>query len=196
MPMCLHSSSCSSKRMIKFPVIRCEIQLDESHPQLFLQLLQLCLLKCLILFPLQSVVRTSDVRVSNRVNKASVTLKRYPTVYNDLTGEVRGRRLPYLSESQSSLAFQDSKLKTERLHGITPGLQGAKIDLSVRAPSRGKLLAPRLTSSGLQRSPLSELDLHSSTSRLTPAAINTRHGLFLSSEMRQSYAKLLSLHFG
>ena len=40
-------------------------------------------------FPLQTVVRTSDVHVSNRVNKASVTLKRYPTVYNDLTGEVR-----------------------------------------------------------------------------------------------------------
>ena len=44
------------------------------------------LVNCLFL---QSVVRTSDVRVSNRVNKASVTLKRYPTVYNDLTGEVR-----------------------------------------------------------------------------------------------------------
>lgn len=38
---------------------------------------------------LQTVVRASDVRVSNRVNKESVTLKRHPTVYNDLTGEVR-----------------------------------------------------------------------------------------------------------
>ena len=36
----------------------------------------------------QSVVRTSDVRVSNRVNKNSVTLDRYPTIYNDLIGEV------------------------------------------------------------------------------------------------------------
>ena len=44
---------------------------------------------CLISFPVQSVVRTSDVRVSNRVNKAAVTLNKYPTVYNDLTGEVR-----------------------------------------------------------------------------------------------------------
>ena len=44
---------------------------------------------CLISFPIQSVVRASDVRVSNRVNKASVTLNKYPTVYNDLTGEVR-----------------------------------------------------------------------------------------------------------
>ena len=34
-------------------------------------------------------MRASDVRVSNRVNKASVALKRYPTVYNDLIGEVR-----------------------------------------------------------------------------------------------------------
>ena len=34
------------------------------------------------------MVRTSDVRVSNRVNKNSVTLERYPTVYNDLIGEV------------------------------------------------------------------------------------------------------------
>ena len=44
---------------------------------------------CLISFPIQSVVRASDVRVSNRVNKAAVTLNKYPTVYNDLTGEVR-----------------------------------------------------------------------------------------------------------
>jgi hypothetical protein len=36
----------------------------------------------------QSVVRTSDVRVSNRVNKSEVTLKTFPTVYNDLIGEV------------------------------------------------------------------------------------------------------------
>lgn len=37
---------------------------------------------------LQSVVRTSDVRVSNRVNKESLTLRKCSTVYNDLTGEV------------------------------------------------------------------------------------------------------------
>ena len=42
-----------------------------------------------ICFLLQSVVRTSDVRVSNRVNKESLTLARYSTVYNDLTGEVQ-----------------------------------------------------------------------------------------------------------
>ena len=53
------------------------------------------LLSCVICFTLQSVVRTSDVRVSNRVNKASVTLKKYPTVYNDLTGEVRDHNWPF-----------------------------------------------------------------------------------------------------
>jgi hypothetical protein len=41
----------------------------------------------------QSVVRTSDVRVSNRVNKSEVTLKTFPTVYNDLIGEVSIRSL-------------------------------------------------------------------------------------------------------
>ena len=41
---------------------------------------------CSFLF--QSVVRTSDVRVSNRVSKSDITLKGYPTVYNDLTGDV------------------------------------------------------------------------------------------------------------
>ena len=44
----------------------------------------------IMLLAVQSIVRTSDVRVSNRVNKNSVTLDRYPTVYNDLTGEVSG----------------------------------------------------------------------------------------------------------
>lgn len=36
----------------------------------------------------QGVTRTSDVRVSNRVNKSEVTLNTFPTVYNDLIGEV------------------------------------------------------------------------------------------------------------
>lgn len=49
--------------------------------------------------PDKSVVRTSDVRVSNRVNKASVTLKKYPTVYNDLTGEIDAPTVKWLDKN-------------------------------------------------------------------------------------------------
>ncbi|EDO46117.1 predicted protein [Nematostella vectensis] len=49
--------------------------------------------------PDKSVVRTSDVRVSNRVNKSSITLKRYPTVYNDLTGEIDPHTVKWLDRN-------------------------------------------------------------------------------------------------
>jgi len=62
----------------------------EEHPQPAVVSLRL---------PDKSVVRTSDVRVSNRVNKASVTLKRYPTVYNDLTGEIDALTVKWLDRN-------------------------------------------------------------------------------------------------
>ncbi|KAL9986945.1 hypothetical protein ACROYT_G001163 [Oculina patagonica] len=62
----------------------------EEHPQPAVVSLRL---------PDKSVVRTSDVRVSNRVNKASVTLKRYPTVYNDLTGEIDAPTVKWLDKN-------------------------------------------------------------------------------------------------
>lgn len=49
--------------------------------------------------PDKSVVRASDVRVSSRVNKASVTLKRYPTVYNDLIGEIDTPTVKWLDKN-------------------------------------------------------------------------------------------------
>jgi len=62
----------------------------EEHPQPAVVSLRL---------PDKSVVRTSDVRVSNRVNKASVTLNRYPTVYNDLTGEIDAPTVKWLDKN-------------------------------------------------------------------------------------------------
>ncbi|XP_058945036.2 coiled-coil domain-containing protein 87 isoform X1 [Pocillopora verrucosa] len=62
----------------------------EEHPQPAVVSLRL---------PDKSVVRASDVRVSNRVNKASVTLKRYPTVYNDLIGEIDTPTVKWLDKN-------------------------------------------------------------------------------------------------
>ncbi|XP_015772291.1 PREDICTED: coiled-coil domain-containing protein 87-like [Acropora digitifera] len=49
--------------------------------------------------PDKSVVRTSDVRVSNRVNKESLTLRKYSTVYNDLTGEIDAPTVKWLDRN-------------------------------------------------------------------------------------------------
>ncbi|XP_031563781.1 coiled-coil domain-containing protein 87-like [Actinia tenebrosa] len=62
----------------------------EEHPQPAVVSLRL---------PDKSVVRTSDVRVSNRVNKSSVALTRYPTVYNDLTSEIDAVTVKWLDRN-------------------------------------------------------------------------------------------------
>lgn len=62
----------------------------EEHPQPAVVSLRL---------PDKSVVRTSDVRVSNRVNKESLTLGRYSTVYNDLTGEIDAPTVKWLDKN-------------------------------------------------------------------------------------------------
>ncbi|XP_028407068.1 coiled-coil domain-containing protein 87-like isoform X2 [Dendronephthya gigantea] len=49
--------------------------------------------------PDKSVVRTSDVRVSNRVNKSEMTLKTFPTVYNDLIGEIDAATVKWLDRN-------------------------------------------------------------------------------------------------
>ncbi|XP_074605915.1 coiled-coil domain-containing protein 87-like [Acropora palmata] len=62
----------------------------EEHPQPAVVSLRL---------PDKSVVRTSDVRVSNRVNKESLTLRKYSTVYNDLTGEIDAPTVKWLDRN-------------------------------------------------------------------------------------------------